>query len=69
MITRMMLSLKRASTKGLGQSWIIEENGSGLDPPTGPRMLRGVRHFSSSMYAQFSDVIPIPMETIHTMDD
>jgi hypothetical protein len=70
MITRMLLSLKRASAGGLGQSWGVDENEDALDPPINPRMFRGVTHFSSSVYPdQVSNVIPIPMETIYTTDE
>lgn len=65
MITRMLLSLKRASVEGLGQSWGVDERESALDPPTSLRALRGVTLYR----AQVSNVIPIPMETIYARDE
>ena len=61
----MLLSLKRASVEGLGQSWRVDDHESVLDPPTSPRTLRGVTLYR----AQVGNVIPIPMETIHTRDE
>jgi hypothetical protein len=69
MITRMLLSLRRASAGSLGQSWDVGGTEGALDPLISPRMLRSVTHFSSSVYRdQVNSVIPIPMETIHTRD-
>ena len=70
MITRMLLSLRRASAEDLSRSWGVDENGSSLAFPTSPRMLRGAKHFSSSAgRVQITSVIPIPLETIDTRDE
>ncbi|KAF9645360.1 hypothetical protein BDM02DRAFT_586096 [Thelephora ganbajun] len=67
MITRMLISLKKTSAKGLGQGWVLgEKDDSILDPSGSLRVVRdGALSSSHTSHNQLDSVIPIHMEIIH----
>jgi len=66
MITRMLLSLKRTSAKGLDQGWGVGENDEDdLDLPSNSRITHCTVRFSGPVpRAQGDKAIPIAMEML-----
>lgn len=71
MVTRMLLSLKRAAVRDIDQDWEISEKSETILDISGTSGIvrASVRYSNPVSHAKHGDVIPIPMEVIPMRDE